>query len=81
MVKIIRTRKPIMTEPGEMYLGTVYVDELLYAYASDPTVCAVFCAGRWFTQRWDTPSFDRFHGDVEQAAKHLANIHKIGELG
>ena len=77
MVKIIRRRKPIMTEPGEMYLGSVDVDGIPYPYASDPTVCAVFSGGRWFTQRWDTPSLERFHGDVEQAAKNLAHIHKI----
>jgi hypothetical protein len=76
MAKIIRRRKPIMTEPGEMFLGTVDVDGVTYAYASDPTVCAVYSAGRWFTQRWDT-TLDRFHGDVEQAARHLANIHKV----
>lgn len=77
MVKIVRRRKPLMTEPGEMFLGSIDVDGLTYAYASDPTVCAVFIAGRWFTQRWDTPSLDRFHGDVEQAARHLTSIHKV----
>jgi hypothetical protein len=76
MVKIVRRRKTIMTEPGEMYLGTVTIEGLTYAYASDPTLCAVFIGGRWFTQRWDT-TLERFGGDVEQAARHLANIHKV----
>src|SRR4051812_3499539 len=41
MIKIVRCRKPILTEPGEMYLGSITVDGLTYAYASDPTLCGV----------------------------------------
>lgn len=79
MAKIVRRRQPILTEPGEMYLGTVDVDGLTYAYASDPTLCGVFFAGRWFTMRWDAPTADRFHGDVEQMAANLVHIHKNKE--
>jgi hypothetical protein len=76
MTKIVRRRSPLMTEPGEMYLGTIDVEGLTYAYASDPTLCAVYVAGRWFTMRWDAPTADRFHGDVEQMAANLVHIHK-----
>jgi hypothetical protein len=75
-IKIVRRRRPLMTEPGEMYLGTIDVDGLTYAYASDPTLCGVYIAGRWFTMRWDTPTADRFHGDVAQMARNIVNIHK-----
>ncbi len=75
MIKIIRRRKPILTEPHEMYLGTVDVDGIPFAYASDPTLCGVFVGGRWFTMRWDAPTADRFHGNVEQMASNLVHIH------
>ena len=75
--KIVRRRRPIMTEPGEMFLGTVDVDGQTYAFASDPTLCGVYVTGRWFTMRWGSPTADRFNGDVEQMARNLINIHKV----
>ncbi len=46
MIKIVRRRKPILTEPYEMYLGSVDVNGIPFAYASDPTLCGVFVGGR-----------------------------------
>lgn len=77
MVKIIQGRELLERQPREMALGSVDVDGFHYAFASDATVCGVFIGGRWFTLRWETPTARRFHGDVQQAARHLANIHKI----
>jgi len=76
MIKLVRRRQPVLTEPGEMYLGTVDIDGATYAYASDPTLCGVYIYGRWFTMRWDVPTADRFNGDVEQMAANLVHIHK-----
>jgi predicted secreted Zn-dependent protease len=79
MVEGISKRGPIMTEPGEMYLGAINIESGRFAYASDPTVCAVFTnANRWVHVSWDSKELEEFNGDVEAAARYIAETYNMG---
>jgi hypothetical protein len=78
MINRVSTRGPIMTEPGEMYLGSVDIKAGRFAYASDPTVCAVFTHGnRWVQLSWDSKELEAYNGDVEAAARYIAETYKM----